>query len=49
VVGILAPTGTPVDRTLHINMASMEAIHLDWAGGAMPGWRFRPSWCASST
>jgi putative ABC transport system permease protein len=38
VVGILAPTGTPVDRTLHINMASMEAIHLDWQGGApLPG------------
>jgi putative ABC transport system permease protein len=43
VVGILAPTGTPVDRTLHINMASMEAIHLDWAGGApMPGLEIPP-------
>jgi len=38
VVGILARTGTPVDRTVHINLESMEAIHLDWAGGApMPG------------
>jgi putative ABC transport system permease protein len=38
VVGILARTGTPVDRTVHINLESMEAIHLDWVGGApMPG------------
>jgi putative ABC transport system permease protein len=38
VVGILAPTGTPVDRTLHISLESLEAIHLDWQGGApLPG------------
>jgi len=38
VVGILAPTGRPVDRTLHISLEAMEAIHLDWQGGApMPG------------
>ena len=38
VVGILARTGTPVDRTVHISLAAMEAIHLDWQGGApMPG------------
>jgi putative ABC transport system permease protein len=38
VVGILAPTGTPVDRTVHISLEAMEAIHLDWQGGApMPG------------
>lgn len=38
VVGILAPTGTPVDRTVHIGLEAMEAIHLDWQGGApMPG------------
>lgn len=38
VVGILAPTGTPVDRTLHISLESIEAIHLDWQGGApLPG------------
>jgi putative ABC transport system permease protein len=34
VVGILARTGTPVDRTLHIGLEAMEAIHLDWQGGA---------------
>jgi putative ABC transport system permease protein len=27
VVGIFAPTGTPVDQTLHISLESMEAIH----------------------
>jgi len=27
VVGILKPTGTPVDQSLHINLAGMEAIH----------------------
>jgi putative ABC transport system permease protein len=38
VVGILAPTGTPVDRTLHIGLQGMEAIHLDWrAGMPLPG------------
>lgn len=33
VTGILAPTGTPVDRTLHISLEGITAIHLDWAGG----------------
>jgi len=38
VVGILADTGTPVDRTVHVSLAAIEAIHLDWSGGApMPG------------
>lgn len=38
VTGILAPTGTPVDRTLHISLEGITAIHLDWIGGApMPG------------
>jgi putative ABC transport system permease protein len=27
VVGILAPTGTPVDQTLHIDLAGLEAMH----------------------
>lgn len=40
VVGILKRTGTPVDRTLHVNLQSMEAIHLDWAAGVpLPGAR----------
>jgi putative ABC transport system permease protein len=38
VVGILAPTGTPVDRTVHVSLQALEALHLDWVGGApMPG------------
>ena len=38
VVGILQRTGTPVDRTLHISLQAMEAIHLDWVAGVpLPG------------
>ncbi|GAB3380860.1 ABC transporter permease [Azotobacter armeniacus] len=33
VVGILGRTGTPVDRTLHISVAGMEALHVDWRNG----------------
>lgn len=33
VVGVLARTGTPVDRTLHISLAGMEALHVDWQNG----------------
>ena len=43
VCGILAPTGTPVDRGLYISLAAMEAIHIDWQGGApTPGFHVRP-------
>ncbi|MDR0735629.1 MAG: ABC transporter permease [Zoogloeaceae bacterium] len=34
VVGTLAATGTPVDRSVHVSLAAIEAIHLDWQGGA---------------
>ena len=34
VVGILKPTGTPLDRTLHVSLAAIEAIHVDWQAGA---------------
>lgn len=38
VTGILAPTGTPVDQTVHVSLEGIEAIHLDWQQGApMPG------------
>ena len=38
VVGILAETGTPVDRTVHVSLSAIEALHLDWSGGApIPG------------
>jgi putative ABC transport system permease protein len=33
VVGILRRTGTPVDRSVHISLEGMEAIHLDWVAG----------------
>jgi putative ABC transport system permease protein len=34
VSGILAPTGTPVDRTVHVSLAAIEAIHVGWESGA---------------
>ncbi|RDE22472.1 ABC transporter permease [Motiliproteus coralliicola] len=38
VVGILARTGTPVDRTVHVSLAGIEAMHIDWqAGVPIPG------------
>lgn len=38
VSGILKRTGTPVDRTLHISLQGIEAIHADWkAGTPIPG------------
>ena len=33
VVGILAKTGTPVARTIHISLEGMEALHVDWQQG----------------
>ena len=43
VVGVLARTGTPVDRTVHISLEAMEAIHLDWVAGVpMPGMKIAP-------
>jgi putative ABC transport system permease protein len=38
VAGILAKTGTPVDRTVHVSLEAIEAIHVDWqSGGRIPG------------
>ena len=38
IVGILKPTGTPVDQTLHVSLAGIEAIHIDWKNGVkLPG------------
>jgi putative ABC transport system permease protein len=34
VSGILQRTGTPVDRTVHVSLAALEAIHLGWDGGS---------------
>ena len=30
--GILKHTGTPVDRTLHVSLAGIEAMHVNWQG-----------------
>ena len=36
--GILKPTGTPVDRTVHVKLAAIEAIHIGWEQGVkIPG------------
>jgi putative ABC transport system permease protein len=38
VSGVLARTGTPVDRTVHVSLEAIEAIHADWRSGApVPG------------
>lgn len=38
VSGILAKTGTPVDRTVIVSLEAIEAIHVDWQSGAqIPG------------
>ncbi len=38
VAGILAKSGTPVDRTVIVSLEAIEAIHVDWQGGAqIPG------------
>ena len=38
VAGILEKTGTPVDRTVHVSLEAIEAIHVDWqSGGRIPG------------
>ncbi|MGD9942171.1 MAG: ABC transporter permease [Burkholderiaceae bacterium] len=43
VSGILSATGTPVDRTVHISLQAMEALHADWVGGVpVPGKRMSP-------
>jgi len=38
VVGILQHTGTPVDRTVHVSLQAIEALHVGWKSGApIPG------------
>jgi putative ABC transport system permease protein len=45
VTGILARTGTPVDRTVHVGLQAIEAIHLDWQAGApIPGLSIPPEY-----
>ncbi|RRJ84153.1 ABC transporter permease [Aestuariirhabdus litorea] len=33
VSGVLAPTGTPVDQTIHVSLEAIELIHEDWDSG----------------
>ena len=33
VVGVLKPTGTPLDKSLYITLYGMEALHIGWEGG----------------
>ncbi|MCB1509332.1 MAG: ABC transporter permease [Hyphomicrobiaceae bacterium] len=37
VAGVLAKTGTPVDRTVHVSMEAYEAIHIGWQTGTRQG------------
>lgn len=38
VVGVLERTGTPVDRTVHVSLEGIEAMHVDWSSGVrLPG------------
>lgn len=37
VSGIVAKTGTPVDRTVIVSLEAIEAIHVDWQSGAQTG------------
>lgn len=34
VSGILAKTGTPIDRTVHVSLGAIDAIHVDWQSGS---------------
>ena len=36
IVGILKPTGTPVDQSLHVSLEGITAMHIDWESGAPP-------------
>jgi putative ABC transport system permease protein len=38
IVGLMAPTGTPVDATIAVSLEAIEAIHVDWRSGVrLPG------------
>ncbi|MCX7978489.1 MAG: ABC transporter permease, partial [Bdellovibrionaceae bacterium] len=35
-VGILAPTGTVLDKAIYVSLQSLEALHIDWEQGGPP-------------
>jgi putative ABC transport system permease protein len=48
IVGILAPTGTPVDRAVHVSLEGIEAIHVGWeTGRPLPGRTLDPEQAGS--
>ena len=43
VAGILASSATPLDRAVLVSLEGLEAIHVDWHGGApIPGLKIAP-------
>jgi len=42
IAGIIAKTGTPVDRTVIVSLEAIEAIHVDWQSGAQGQGRTTP-------
>lgn len=36
VVGVLNRTGTPIDRTIHVSLQGIEAVHIGWNNGVPP-------------
>lgn len=43
VVGVLKPTGTPLDRSVYVSLYGMEAMHIGWESGAPSGEKIDPS------
>ena len=37
IVGVLAPSGSPTDRSVLISLESMHALHVGWVAGVRPG------------
>lgn len=36
IVGIMKPTGTALDQSVYVSLEGVEAMHIDWQGGAAP-------------
>ncbi|OED48130.1 peptide ABC transporter permease [Endozoicomonas sp. (ex Bugula neritina AB1)] len=36
VVGVLKPTGTPMDKSIMVSLEGIEALHIDWFNGVPP-------------
>jgi len=43
IAGILAKTGTPVDNTVHVSLAGISAMHIDWSRGVQETGKYRVS------